>query len=226
MSGTPTSDAAESPHWARQARADVLLDLMPALIHRFNNSISVILGMAEVALAPGPSEDARQRLQPVLEHARASAQLLRGLSDVAVGLREPAGMQDLRQMLRGMVDFLLPLAQARAEIRLGAARGLALTRVDAEHVALWMLLALCESSAALRGACWEGRGERVRASAIERGERVLVRVSARASAGPGGPRPQRLAVLERLGAELGGRVRCRRMRGGACCLELSLPIVR
>jgi len=205
-------------------RDDLIVELVPHVVHRLGNQLTVVLGTADLLAMMEDDPEQREQLEAVATSAREATELVRGLGMRARAEREPFRAQDLTHAYGAVVSLLDPVAKAGGYRLHGVeGRGMCLVRVDGarlELLVLGLLMAMVRP-----GAQGERRDGDLRLRATELGERVALVATVLVGDGAG------LAPVEldprsiELATELGATVRQRVHPGGmALSLMLAMPI--
>ena len=209
---------------ARVALRDALLvELVPHVVHRLGNQLTVVLGTADLLAMIDEDPERRQQLEAVAGSAREATDLIRALGLYARSEPGPERAEDLTHVHASVEPLLSPAVKAGGYRDHGVeARGVALVRGD--QAALSQLV-LAVVTAQVRVAEGDDRRDGdLRVRAVELGERVALVVTVLDR----GDRPYPALDLDprvrALAASVGGSLRQRVHAGGrARTLLLGLP---
>jgi hypothetical protein len=203
-------------------RATLLLEWLPAILHRLNNLTGVVLGMSDLLASAEADAQKRERLTVIRDQAQSMADILRMLGNTTFVRDEPRGLHDLRELVRELVEFCDTIAKSRLQIELAEPRGLTVVHARPDELR-WLLAALFQVGAPVLVGAWSaGDVELLRARIHGTPERVALFLCAEAR--PSSSRTTDLdpAALERCARELGCRLRTRVSRQ-AWFARLVLP---
>jgi len=206
-------------------RDELVVELVPHVVHRLGNQLTVVLGTSDLLALLEQDADKREQLEAVAQSARGATELVRGFGLRARSAAEPPRAQDLTYAYGATEMLLDPVAKAGGyELHGIESRGMALVSADGAALEL-LVLGLLVSL--VRPCPDRGRREgHLRVRAVELGERVALVATVLVQDG-GGLEPIDLdprAVA--LAADLGGTVHQRVHPGGqALTLILGMPVL-
>ena len=204
-------------------RGQLLLRLVPQLVHRLNNAFCVVEGMAEL-LARNESDPGRLGYMRVLaDEAQKSAALLRGMALFAQPQEPSRGAIDLGVIAGQAVDLLKPLLFQQCELALERRGQLHGVRADPRALLQMAMLVLSDAApdAVASGAPSRAR---VRCSAADASVHLTIAAARPGErAGPAGPSGAVLEAAGVLAAQASGRIRGRARPGRGWVVRASFP---
>ncbi|MFT5831205.1 MAG: hypothetical protein ACI9D0_001798 [Bacteroidia bacterium] len=168
-------------------REDLLVELVPHVVHRLGNLLTVVLGTADLLAMHEQDQDRLTQLEAVCDGARRSTDLIRALGDHARSKQELPSALDLSHQFSSLFELLDPVAKAGGcTLKPFESAGMTLVKVDAiglQLLAMGVLIGECRTVGEQR------RPTTLVVRAIELGRRVVV--MATTTSGDGAPLAQR-----------------------------------